>query len=71
VISTKPQNKCLRWSCPTIEVDPIEPLNPIDPIQDHHDALYVGLGVAAAIIFLVVCGILVTIQNWTNTTGPL
>ncbi len=66
VVSTRPQIKCLRWSCPTVEVDPIQP---IDPIQQDHHVLYVGLGVAAAaILFVVFCGILVIIQNWTNTT---
>jgi hypothetical protein len=51
-------SKCIRWNCPTIEVDPFKP----EPIQDHQD-IFIGIGVAAAFIFLVVCGIAVTIQK--------
>jgi hypothetical protein len=50
--------KCIRWTCPTIEVDPFEP----EPIKDD-PGIAIGIGVAAALIFLVVCGIAVTIQN--------
>jgi hypothetical protein len=57
-------SKCVRWDCPTIEVDP---LKPIEPIEDHHD-IFIGIGVAAAFVLLVICGIVVIIQNRTNTT---
>jgi hypothetical protein len=49
--------KCLRWNCPFVDVDP---LRPIEPIKDHRN-VYIGLGVAAAAMFVLVCGILVTI----------
>ena len=63
VVSNRPMTKCVRWNCPTIDVDPLRPIDPIQPMQDHH-GLYVGLGVAAAaIIVFIICGILVTIQN--------
>ena len=58
VVSTKPMTRCIRWNCPTVEVDPIKP---IDPIQEDHNGLVIGFGVAAVVVFLVICGFVVII----------
>jgi hypothetical protein len=48
----------------------VDPLKPIEPFHQDN-GLFIGLGVAAAVILLLVCGIAVIIQNQTNTTGKL
>ena len=52
--------KCIRWLCPDIEVDPLKPINPVD--EDHRD-IFIGIGVAAAVVFFFICGIVVIIQT--------
>ena len=52
--------KCIRWLCPNIEVDPLKPITPEE--EDHHD-IFIGIGVAAAVVFFFICGIAVIIQN--------
>ena len=52
--------KCIRWICPNIEVDPLKPITPEG--EDHHD-IFIGIGVAAAVVFFFICGIVVIIQN--------
>jgi hypothetical protein len=46
----------------------VEPFNPIEPFEKNH-GIFIGIGVAAAVVFFVICVILVTIQNRTYTIG--
>jgi hypothetical protein len=41
----------------------VDPLKPNEPIEQEDHGIFIGIGVAAAFVLLVVCGIAVTIQN--------
>jgi hypothetical protein len=39
----------------------VDPLQPNEPTHEENNGIFIGIGVAAAFVFLVVCAIAVTI----------